>query len=292
MQKQFKTIRDYHDFDAGIRVQNMEGQCYRISLLSETSNDVVFTSTDRNGIVVDLTGTVQHFTKMDGVVSDSPTSPGDVCFIPPGLEVNFAWRIKGSHQSSIMVEFDKSIFHHYTPEFMSVGLDRGHLIPTNYAPWPRIASLARLLASDMGADAPQGSIFLESVMRLLVIEVARGAWSVPLSSDLPPSMRDPRIKRATEYVEAHYATDISLLDIGRVAGLSPTQLTMLFQKETGQTPYSYVIDRRLKQAIHLLRTTTLPIAQVSYDAGFSDQQHMTRAFRSRLGRSPKAVRSG
>jgi AraC family transcriptional regulator len=144
----------------------------------------------------------------------------------------------------------------------------------------------------MAGDAPQGLIFSESVMRLLVIEIAHDAWSVPLPSDLVPAKRDPRIRRATEYIEAHYAKDISLLDISRVAGLSPTHLTTLFQQETGQTPYSYVIDRRLKQAIHLLRKTNLPIAQVSYEAGFSDQQHMTRAFRSRLGRTPKAIRAG
>lgn len=292
MQKKFKTIREYHDKDEDIQVHNMEGECFRVGLLSEESNDVRFTSTDRNGIVVDLTGTTRHVTRMDGINIEAPTRPGDVCFIPPGLDVRFAWQIKGSRQSSIMVEFDSSIFDHYAPEFVCARLDRGHLIPANYAQNPKVASMARLLASEVGNAGPQGRIYSESVMRLLTIEILNGAWSVPLSADRPLSGRDPRIKRAMEFIEEHYATDVSLLDISRAAGLSPTHLTTLFQQETRQTPYAYVIDRRLKQAIHLLRKTGLSIAQVSYEAGFSDQQHMTRAFRAKLRRTPKAVRQG
>jgi AraC family transcriptional regulator len=56
------------------------------------------------------------------------------------------------------------------------------------------------------------------------------------------------------------------------------------------TPYSYVINRRLRQAVHLLRSTDTPIAQVALDAGFADQQHLTRMVRARLRKTPKQVR--
>ena len=292
MQKRFNTINDYHRTDQDICVRSLEGASFRVGLLSEVSNDIKFTSTDRNGIVVDLTGTLEHLTRMDGIDQDAPTHPGDVCLIPPGLEVHLAWTIRGARQSSIMVEFDNSIFEHYTPELVDGQLERGHLIPENYTQRPEIASIARLLAREVESAKPQGRIYTDSVLRLLALEVAQSGWSVPARPCHRPVGRDPRISRAVEFVEAHYMTDVSLLDIGRAAGLSPTHLTSLFQRETGQTPYSYVIDRRLKQATYLLRNTDLTIAQVSYDAGFADQQHMTRAFSARLGRTPKAVRCG
>ncbi len=127
-------------------------------------------------------------------------------------------------------------------------------------------------------------------MRLVALEVAGEAWSVPQKPRQANEARDGRVARAIEFVEAQFSSDISLLEISRACGLSPTHLTSLFRRETGKTPYSYVIDRRLREAVRLLRFSGLPIAQVAYEAGFADQQHMTRAFRARLKRTPNAVR--
>jgi AraC family transcriptional regulator len=50
------------------------------------------------------------------------------------------------------------------------------------------------------------------------------------------------------------------------------------------------VDRRLTYAVHLLRVTDLPISHVALEAGFADQQHLTRMLRARHNRTPKQVR--
>jgi AraC family transcriptional regulator len=98
------------------------------------------------------------------------------------------------------------------------------------------------------------------------------------------------VNRALDFIEANFAEDLSLVSIAAAAGLSQTHLTGMFRRETGMTPYSYVIGRRLRHAVHLLRSSDMPIAQVALEAGFADQQHLTRMVRARLRRTPKEVR--
>lgn len=290
MQKKYRTLQEYHDTDQGVKFRQHDGDYFRVGILSEVSSDVTFTSTNRNGLVVDLSGTVKHLTQMDGKLDETPTRRGDVCLIPPGMEVRFAWQIKGERQTSITLEFDSGALAVFLPDFEKDKFASGHLLPANYAERPILASLARLLRQEIDPDLRRGRLFADSVMRLITLEIAVSHWSTPTCLPEVGSGSDARVKRAIEYIETNFSDDISLTEIGQASGLSLTQLTALFQRHTGSTPYSYVIDRRLRRAEQLLSTTEMPIAQVAVETGFSDQQHLTRTFRARLQRTPRQVR--
>lgn len=290
MRKEFITMSDYHGNDPLIEVKVMELDHGRVSLLSEVSNHVVFTTPARNGVILELSGTREHFTRMDGIRDDTPTRPGDVCLIAPRLDAEFSWTIHGARQHSVFVEFGNDLFETYAPELNIDRLEGGHLIPANYAPRRKLEVLCRLLGREAAAAHPHGKMFTDLFMRLMALEIAAGYWTVQQTLGDSAQAMDRRIHRAIEFIEAHYATDISLLEISRASGLSPTQLTALFSRFVGQTPYSYVIERRLRQAVRLLNTTDTPISQIAPEVGFSDQQHMTRMFRARLGYTPWALR--
>jgi len=101
MQKRYKTIQQFHDLDPEILFSKYERKHFRVGLLSETSSDVVFTSIIRNILVVDLSGTKKHLTRMDGIFDETPTQPGDVCLVPPGLEVRLAWIVSAERTDNI-----------------------------------------------------------------------------------------------------------------------------------------------------------------------------------------------
>lgn len=292
MRKSYRTIQDYHDADQDIQFSKYEQQGFRVGHLTEKSSDVTFTTTTRNAIILDLSGTDKHLTSMDGIIDRTPTEPGDICMIPPGLEVRFAWTTMGSHQNTIMLEFDTGLFETHLPAFGSDRIAKGHLLATAHAPRPNLANLMQLLALEIDPDQQRGRLFADAAMRLVVLELAASHWSVPLPPQQAEGGADMRVKRAIDLIETRYAEDISLAEISLASGLSLTQLTARFQQQTGTTPYSYVINRRLRQARNLLTTTDLPIAHVAIETGFSDQQHMTRAFKARLGRTPAQVRKG
>jgi AraC family transcriptional regulator len=292
MQKKFRTISDYHRKDPGIRVNSLDLPHLRISLLHEGSGDIRFARTDRDGLVMTLDGSAAHLTRMDGLSDETPSQAGDICLIPTGVEVRLAWTNHAPIQRSVMIEFDKALFQTVLPEIDSDRFLRGHLVPANFATRPALGNLMHLLAREIDPDHRRGRLFADSAARLLALELAATCWTVPVSLETGPGVPDARIARAIDYIEASFTEDLSILDIAAVAGLSPTQLGRSFRAATGLTPYAYVIARRLRYAAQLLRGTTLPIAIVALEAGFTDQAHLTRIARQRLGRTPRQIRVG
>ncbi|MFN3972138.1 MAG: helix-turn-helix domain-containing protein [Gemmobacter sp.] len=290
MQKRFSTIRDYHQTDPDIRVEFAEFPSLRISRLHEGSGDVRFVRTAMNGLVLTEDGSAAHLTRMDGIDDDTPSRPGEICLIPGGVAVHLAWRNHAALQTSLMVDFDDALFQTYAPEVVTGRFARGHLVPSNFTHRPMLGTMVHLVATELYPRTRRGRIFAETAIRLMALELAANTWSQPSEPGRGRVGSDARILRALDFIEAHYADDISLLDISAAAGLSPAQFTVLFRQATGKSPYAYVIDRRLQQAVHLLRTTDLPIALVALEAGFGDQPHLTRLCRARLGRTPRAIR--
>jgi len=290
MQRRFPTIRDYHLRAPDVRAETAEWGVVRATILVEGSGDIRFARVERSALVMTLDGTAAHLTRMDGICDETPTRPGEICLIPAGTGLHLAWTNRGPLQQTLMVEFDGSIFAAHAPEILSGGFERGHLLPANFAERPGLAPLVRLLAREARPGQRRGRLFADTVIRLIALEIATANWSVP--AHLPPRHEgpDPRVNRALDFIEANFAEDLSLVSIAAAAGLSQTHLTGMFRRETGMTPYSYVIGRRLRHAVHLLRSSDMPIAQVALEAGFADQQHLTRMVRARLRRTPKEVR--
>lgn len=292
MTKTFSSVAEYFDQLQKVESDGLGWPALRLVMAREAANDLIFTNTDKNTITLELTGTASHFTLMDGIRDSRRTVPGDVCLIPAGIEARFAWTISTPSQSSVLVEFDEMLFTHYTPEFATDKFLTGHLRPQNYSPNAGTAALIRVLARELDPELRRGRLFAETAIRLLAIEVASTTWTRS-PPPIPSGERyDPRIRKAIGYIESNYLNEISLQELCIASGLGTTRLIKLFQTATGQTPYAYVIMRRVRQAVHLLRTTRMPIAHVAFDAGFSDQQHMTRLFKQYLCQTPGSFRDG
>jgi AraC family transcriptional activator of pobA len=59
---------------------------------------------------------------------------------------------------------------------------------------------------------------------------------------------------------------------------------------TGRGTKELVTDRRMLEALRLLRFTDMTVGEVAYRAGFDDQLYFSRAFRRQRGESPTAYR--
>ncbi|NOK32431.1 helix-turn-helix transcriptional regulator [Corallococcus exercitus] len=106
----------------------------------------------------------------------------------------------------------------------------------------------------------------------------------------PSATQVRQVARLIRYIEAHSAGDCSLDALAALAGLSRFHFLRIFQRQTGQTPRQYVIATRLRVAATTLRTTRLPVTQVSLDVGFGDLSHFTTSFTQAFGASPRAYR--
>lgn len=99
------------------------------------------------------------------------------------------------------------------------------------------------------------------------------------------------VRRVREYVETHYAENVSLDQLAAIADLSPFHLLRLFQQEMGLSPHLYLTQMRIARAKSLL-AFGLPIAQVALETGFVDQSHLTRQFKRHAGITPGQYAQG
>jgi AraC-like DNA-binding protein len=93
------------------------------------------------------------------------------------------------------------------------------------------------------------------------------------------------VRRAQEYLNDHYAREVSLSELAVLANLSPYHFHRTFCRQTGMPPHSYQLQVRIARATGLIRENR-PLAQVASAAGFFDQSHLTRHFKRFVGVTP------
>jgi AraC-like DNA-binding protein len=97
------------------------------------------------------------------------------------------------------------------------------------------------------------------------------------------------VRRAREYIEAHYAENISLEQLADVAYLSPFHLVRVFHDEIGLPPHAYLTQVRIRRAKGLL-ARNYPLTEVAFETGFVDQSHLTKRFKRIVGVTPGQYR--
>ncbi|WP_329113129.1 AraC family transcriptional regulator [Streptomyces sp. NBC_01465] len=99
------------------------------------------------------------------------------------------------------------------------------------------------------------------------------------------------VASAVAHVEAHLAEPLTVPEVALAAGVSHNHLIRLFRAELGVTVVAYIRRRRMEQARHLLRASTLSIPAVAASVGIADLQAFNKACRRELGASPRAIRA-
>jgi AraC-like DNA-binding protein len=82
---------------------------------------------------------------------------------------------------------------------------------------------------------------------------------------------------------------LDLLYLANLAGVTRFQVIRDFKRVTGLTPGAYVRNRRVRVAGRLIEQGA-PLADAAAAAGFADQSHLSRTFRSTHGITPMMYR--
>ncbi len=98
------------------------------------------------------------------------------------------------------------------------------------------------------------------------------------------------VNHAIEYISKYYPEHITVSSIAEYIGITRVHLNNCFKKELGITVQSYLIDYRLHQASQLLSSSTYSISQISDMVGYPDPLAFSKAFKKRLGMSPRSFR--
>ena len=150
---------------------------------------------------------------------------------------------------------------------------------------PVLAGLFARLFAQATAAVPEPLAPEEDLLRTLARLLRRhGTRSRPVSRAAPAvAMARRRLDEAPE-------VPATLAELAALSGVSRSQLLRGFARETGVTPYAYLLQRRVRFTRQLLIAGRAP-AEAAQEAGFADQSHMTRAFRRQFGVTPAHYRA-
>lgn len=105
-----------------------------------------------------------------------------------------------------------------------------------------------------------------------------------------PGREVKSVARVKELLARRYAEDLTLQELAAEAELSCYHLIRAFHHATGLTPHAYLVNQRIEAAKERLRRGE-NLGAIAAATGFSDQAHLTRVFKARVGVTPGAYRA-
>lgn len=141
-----------------------------------------------------------------------------------------------------------------------------------------------LVENDLGPE------LAKSVARKLVVYHRRGGGQSQFSTLLELTPKSDRIQTALTYARENLHKPLTVTDLADAAHLSPRQFSRAFHAETGQSPAKAIENLRVEAARNLMEQSRHPIDVVARQTGFSDRDHMRRAFLRAFGQPPQVLR--
>ena len=100
-----------------------------------------------------------------------------------------------------------------------------------------------------------------------------------------------RLRRARDAMDRDYASPLDVAALARVALMSPGHFSRSFRAAFGETPYSYLMTRRIERAKALLRRGDLSVTDVCFAVGCTSLGSFSSRFTELVGESPSAYRA-
>jgi AraC family transcriptional regulator len=156
---------------------------------------------------------------------------------------------------------------------------------------PVIRTLLTTLRTEIAHDVLPDSAYLEHLIAISWLRLAALDGRRPQRGRVTRRLGREALRQVRDHVEANLDGQIRLLDLARLLDMPTDAFIRRFRSTTGLSPYAYVIERRVRCAEELLRSTALEIGVIATRLGFSSQSHLTSTFRKVTGTTPRAYRA-
>jgi AraC-like DNA-binding protein len=106
-----------------------------------------------------------------------------------------------------------------------------------------------------------------------------------------PRLRDLEwLRRVRDRIDREYAQPLDVEALARGAHMSAGHLSREFRRAYGESPYSYLMTRRIERAMALLRRGDLSVTEVCFAVGCSSLGTFSTRFTELVGMPPSTYR--
>ncbi len=98
------------------------------------------------------------------------------------------------------------------------------------------------------------------------------------------------LRRARDLMDREYARPLDIAAIARAALMSPAHFSRRFRAAYGETPYSYLMTRRIERAKLLLRGG-MSVTETCFSVGCTSLGSFSARFTELVGTTPTAYRA-
>ena len=104
------------------------------------------------------------------------------------------------------------------------------------------------------------------------------------------SIHNVAVRRANLYIAHHLGEAIDFSALATQHGMGYSLFRKCFRAYNGMAPLEYQIALRLRRAMHLLASSSVPVAQIAEETGFKSDSYFSKFFHEHAGMSPRQYR--
>lgn len=161
--------------------------------------------------------------------------------------------------------------------FYSYGSDKNQFI-----------NFAQLMMHEFQDKKPGFEQVCHGLLEVLLVYISRKQKLSVISESSFQLSKECAI--AKRYIDTNYAQDITLDSLAEITHINKFYLAHSFTECVGQSPISYLTERRLAACKELLSSSNLSVTQIATSAGFSSQSYFSQIFAKKVGMSPRQYR--
>jgi AraC-like DNA-binding protein len=103
-------------------------------------------------------------------------------------------------------------------------------------------------------------------------------------------IKSDKISDVFDYIKDNFNHDISLIEIAKIAHLTPTSFCRMFKTKTKKSFVEYLNEIRVSNACKLLLETEMGISEIAYACGYKTASNFNQLFKKLTGTTPKEYR--
>ena len=225
----------------------------------------------------------------NGALHDFTFHKDQIVVTPAGMRSGWQWF---ETSDVIVITLDPARVQRFAQTELSMLLDPQQFNDTPLFEDADLCAAGIMLRDALENDDITSGVMFEAMSRVLLVKLLqRYGKRRPEDVELSARFTSAHYDRVLSYIRSRLDQSITVEELAREAGMSPSHFSRVFKETLGATPIQYVLAYRIEQAIKMMEDPSRPLGTIALDCGFADQAHFSRSFKQVTGQTPRAYRA-